>query len=334
MGLTKVAVNKIGTNFDIKWQDIIRCEDMSNDILMVKKKMDNGCIVNINKKQCVAICQDGKIVDATTEIGTYIFDDSKNHIFNSATFGKDFESIWNENQYNVDEDCVIFFNLKKIIDNKFILENPIEYTDINNKLFLIKGCDIKYSLIISNPAMFFNEAPKDLEIYRKGRLNKNLKIYVEQSIRKLFSILQNKVESVNEIEKHPEIVQKIIEDEEIDEPLRKNGINIIELNIENISFSRKYRKKGNNVNQNQTPEINDQQKETKTIETENNLMQKKKNNKELEIIEGIKEIEKLKIEEVIDNKEENKKIVENEKVQKEEKNLNIVDQLENLFADE
>ena len=63
-------------------------------------------------------------------------------------------------------------------------------------------------------------------------------------------------------------------------------------------------------------------------------MQKKKNNKELEIIEGIKEIEKLKIEEVIDNKEKNKKIVENEKVQKEEKNLNIVDQLENLFADE
>jgi len=37
MGLIKAAIGAIGGTMGDQWQDLIKCEDMGNDILMVKK---------------------------------------------------------------------------------------------------------------------------------------------------------------------------------------------------------------------------------------------------------------------------------------------------------
>ena len=44
MGLIKAAVGAIGTTFNEQWQDLIQCEDMNGNILMVKKTTSTGQI--------------------------------------------------------------------------------------------------------------------------------------------------------------------------------------------------------------------------------------------------------------------------------------------------
>ena len=44
MGLIKAAVGAIGGTLGDQWKDLISCEDMGNDILMVKKTTKNGII--------------------------------------------------------------------------------------------------------------------------------------------------------------------------------------------------------------------------------------------------------------------------------------------------
>ncbi len=46
MGLIKAGVSAIGSTFHDQWKEAIRCEDMSNDILMVKKTAPDGVISN------------------------------------------------------------------------------------------------------------------------------------------------------------------------------------------------------------------------------------------------------------------------------------------------
>ena len=46
MGLIKAGVGAIGGTLHDQWKEVIRCEDMTNEILMVKKTTDTGVITN------------------------------------------------------------------------------------------------------------------------------------------------------------------------------------------------------------------------------------------------------------------------------------------------
>ena len=46
MGLIKAAVGAIGSTLHDQWKEAIRCEDMGNDILMMKKTTPTGVITN------------------------------------------------------------------------------------------------------------------------------------------------------------------------------------------------------------------------------------------------------------------------------------------------
>ena len=48
MGLIKAAAGAIGSTLKDQWLDYISCENMSNDVLMVKKTEENG-IISKNK---------------------------------------------------------------------------------------------------------------------------------------------------------------------------------------------------------------------------------------------------------------------------------------------
>ena len=46
MGLIKAAVGAVGSTMHDQWKEAIRCENMPNDVLMVKKTTPNGVISN------------------------------------------------------------------------------------------------------------------------------------------------------------------------------------------------------------------------------------------------------------------------------------------------
>ena len=46
MGLIKAAVGAIGSTLHDQWKEAIRCDNMPDDVLMIKKTTDNGVISN------------------------------------------------------------------------------------------------------------------------------------------------------------------------------------------------------------------------------------------------------------------------------------------------
>ena len=65
MGLIKAAVSAIGSTLHDQWKEAIRCEEMGNDILMMKKTTKNGVISNgstiiVGQGQCAIIYDNGK----------------------------------------------------------------------------------------------------------------------------------------------------------------------------------------------------------------------------------------------------------------------------------
>lgn len=46
MGLIKSAIGAIGGTLHDQWKDVVRCDNMSNEILMVKRTTDTGVITN------------------------------------------------------------------------------------------------------------------------------------------------------------------------------------------------------------------------------------------------------------------------------------------------
>lgn len=98
MGLIKAATAAISSTLHDSWKEAIRCEDITNDILMVKKTTPTGVISNgstiiVAPGQCAVIYDNGRIIDATAEDGTYIFDTSSTPSFFAGQFKDSFKEM-------------------------------------------------------------------------------------------------------------------------------------------------------------------------------------------------------------------------------------------------
>ena len=125
MGLIKAAAGAIGSTMKDQWKEAIRCEDLGNDILMMRKTTPTGVITNkstiiVGPGQCAVIYDNGKVIDATAEEGLYTFDTSSSPSFFAGQFGAVFKEMWQRFTYNGEsskQQAVFFFNLKEIVDD-------------------------------------------------------------------------------------------------------------------------------------------------------------------------------------------------------------------------
>ena len=127
MGLIKATIGAVGSTLHDQWKEAIRCEDMNNEILMMKKTTKTGVITKnstiiVGPGQCAIIYDNGKVIDATAEEGVYTFDESSSPSFFAGQFGAVFKEMWQRFTYNgatAKQQAVFFFNTKEIINNKF-----------------------------------------------------------------------------------------------------------------------------------------------------------------------------------------------------------------------
>ena len=126
MGLIKAALGAVGGTLGDQWKDLISCEDMGNDTLMVKKTTKSGQITKDSRiivapGQVAVIYDSGTILDATAEEGSYNFDQSTSPSFFAGQFGDVFKEMWTRFTYGGKpnkEQAVFFFNIKEIKDNR------------------------------------------------------------------------------------------------------------------------------------------------------------------------------------------------------------------------
>lgn len=178
MGLIKAAAGAIGSTLSDQWEDFIKADSLSNDVLVERKTTKSGQIsaksrIEVAPGQVAIIFDTGKIVDMTAEEGVYTFDASSSPSLFAGQFGEAFKEAWQRFTYNgtpAKEQAVFFINVKENIGNKFGTSTPMPYDDPEYKNIYIRYFGM-YSFKISNPVAFFsNIAGNVTDTYTKDQL--------------------------------------------------------------------------------------------------------------------------------------------------------------------
>ena len=257
MGLIKAAKEAIKGTLADQWKEAIRCDNLDNNTLMVKKTTPNGVISNkstiiVAPGQCAVIYDNGRVIDATAEEGLYHFDSSATPSFFAGDFGATFKEMWERFTYNgasAKQQAVFFFNTKEIIDNKFGTPLPIPFQDwshpipnqMTNTISPMRveiKCFGKYTFKISNPALFMQEQAGTAEIYRKDQL-------IEQIRAEVIAVFQNLVNELGS-EKHKvpvlempsktDEIREMMSEMSFDDPVKKRGLSIVCFAVESVTL--------------------------------------------------------------------------------------------------
>lgn len=258
MGLIKAAASAIGSTMHDQWKEAIRCENMTNDVLMVKRTTPNGVISNkstiiVAPGQCAIIFDNGRVIDATAEEGVYTFDSSSTPSFFAGQFGAVFKEMWQRFTYNgasAKQQAVFFFNTKEIIDNKFGTAAPIPFQDwshpipnqMTNTLTPLRvevKCFGKYTFRIADPALFMNKLAGTADIYKKDEL-------VEQLRTEVMSVFQNVANELGtakykvpvlEMPSQTDEIREMMDEKVFDAKIRERGIEIVCFAVESVTLT-------------------------------------------------------------------------------------------------
>lgn len=254
-GAAKEAIT--GT-MDDQFKKAIRCEDLGNDILMMKKTTPTGRIPNkstiiVAPGQCAVIFDNGRIIDATAEEGLYVFDESSSPSFFAGQFGDVFKEMWQRFTYEgkaAKEQAVYFFNTKEITENKFGTQAPMMYQDwghaMTNRidsqsrtpLQVNIKCFGTYTFKISNPAIFMNEIAGSADIYRKESIIEQMRAEVTDAFQAVLNGLGTEEYhvKVGELQGKSPLIKKMMSEEVYDEPIRRRGLSIISFSIGTVTL--------------------------------------------------------------------------------------------------
>lgn len=264
MGLIKAAVNAVGSTLHDQWKEAIRCENMANDVLMVKKTTSTGVITNkstivVAPGQCAIIYDNGKVIDATAEEGYYTFDSSSSPSFFAGQFGEVFKEMWQRFTYNgatAKEQAVFFFNIKEIMDNKFGTPAPIPFQDwshpipnqMTNTLTPLRvqiKCFGKFTFSIMDPALFMQKLAGTADIYKKDQVVEQLRsevIAVFQNVTNELGTSKYKV-PVLEMPSQTDEIRQMMDEKVFDEKIRERGIKIDSFAVESVTLDAESEKK-------------------------------------------------------------------------------------------
>lgn len=258
MGLIKAAASAIGSTMHDQWKEAIRCENMTNEVLMVKKTTPNGVISNkstiiVAPGQCAIIFDNGRVIDATAEEGVYTFDSSSTPSFFAGQFGAVFKEMWQRFTYNgasAKQQAVFFFNTKEIIDNKFGTAAPIPFQDwshpipnqMTNTLTPLRvevKCFGKYTFRISDPALFMSKLAGTADIYKKDELVEQLRtevMAVFQNVANELGTAKYKV-PVLEMPSQTDEIREMMDEQVFDAKIRERGIEIVCFAVESVTLT-------------------------------------------------------------------------------------------------
>ena len=264
MGLIKAAASAIGGTIKDQFLTGISCEDMGNDILMVKKADENGTLAKgsriiVAPGQVAVLYDSGKILDATAEPGVYTFDSSTTPSFFGGDFGAVFKEMWDRFKFGgniAKEQAVFFFNVKEIVGNKFGTPNPVPYKDWGHPLLNARmggytpmRLDIKcfgtYTFRITNPAVFMENIAGNAITYKKEVLVEQMRSEVVAAFSNILNSLceeEHKIEALSLPNKTDEIKQ-IIADEGLDAAIENRGVSIVSFAVESVTLTDESKKK-------------------------------------------------------------------------------------------
>ena len=256
MGLIKSIVSSVGGTLHDQWQDLIKCEDLGNDILMKKVSSPTGQIskgsrILVSPGQVAVIMDSGKIVDATAEDGVYEFDASTSPSFFGGQFGQVFGEMWQRFKYNGTpnkEQAVFYFNSKEILDNKFGTATPIPFQDwshpIPNQMTgtyspmrVEVRCYGKYTFRIIDPARFMEVHAGTADVVTKTEITEQMRAEVMASFQNVLNELGTSAHKVPvlELPSQTDEIKAVMDQKVFDEAIRNRGLQLVGFAVESVT---------------------------------------------------------------------------------------------------
>ncbi len=216
---------------DNEVKKIIECNELTNDILIVKYYININDVILVKENQFVCIIEEGKILDTANEKGKYIVGETleENIKYKNISIRKTEE----------EKLCVIFINNNIIENNKYYIKNPIEYVDwtySNEPLIVdIKGEGIFYFKIIDSMKFLSNMVIGLRNHYSKQELIEQIREYIVNSIIKGINEVSNEYKiNINEICEKSKDFEIKLSTNIYDEKLLEKGVKITFFNIEKL----------------------------------------------------------------------------------------------------
>ena len=256
MGLIKAALGAVGSTLGDQWEDLIKCDDMGEEILMRKVTTKTGVIskgsrIIVAPGQLAVLYDSGAIMDATAEEGSYSFDSSTSPSFFAGDFGGVFKEMWQRFTYNgapAKEQAVFFFNIKEIKDNKFGTGTPIPFQDwshpIPNQMTgslapmrVQVRCYGKYTFKIYEPSVFMRNHAGTADEVTKESISEQMRSEVIASFQNVLNELgtTNYKVPVLELPSNTDEIKKAMDEKVFDQPIRDRGIKLISFAVESVT---------------------------------------------------------------------------------------------------
>ena len=267
MGLIKAAVSSVSGTLSDQWEDLIKCEDMGNDTLMVKKTTKSGQIsknsrIIVAPGQVAVIYDSGSVLDATAEEGVYNFDQSSSPSFFAGQFGAVFKEMWQRFTYGgtpAKEQAVFYFNIKEIKDNKFGTGTPIPFQDwshpIPNQmtgsitpLSVKVRCYGTYTFKIADPATFMRNHAGTADTVSKDTITEQMRSEVVASFQNVLNELGTSEHKtpVLELPSNTDEIKETMDGKVFDKPIRERGLQLVGFAVESVSLDEDSQKKIDN----------------------------------------------------------------------------------------
>ena len=257
MGLIKAIAGSIGGTLRDQWLDLIKCDNMDMDTLMVKQTTKTGQIskssrILVAPGQVAVIYDSGAVLDATAEEGVYNFDQSSSPSFFAGEFGPVFKEMWQRFTYGgtpAKEQAVFFFNIKEILDNKFGTATPVPFQDwshaIPNQMTgslspmgVNVRCYGKYTFKLDDVAIFMRNHAGTANVVKKQDITEQMRSEVMASFQNVLNEMGNSKHRVPvlELPSYTDEMKQVMDERVFDEPIRARGVKLVSFTIESVSL--------------------------------------------------------------------------------------------------
>ena len=261
MGLIKEIVGAvggaIGGTLKDQWLDLIKCDNMDMETLMVKQTTKTGQIskgsrILVAPGQVAVIYDSGAVLDATAEEGVYTFDQSSSPSFFGGQFGPVFKEMWQRFTYGgtpAKEQAVFFFNVKEILDNKFGTATPIPFQDwshaIPNQMTgslspmgVNVRCYGKYTFRLDDVAVFMRNHAGTGTVVKKKDITEQMRSEVIAAFQNVLNEMGNSKHRVPvlELPSFTDEIKQVMDERVFDEPIRARGVRLVSFTVESVSL--------------------------------------------------------------------------------------------------
>jgi membrane protease subunit (stomatin/prohibitin family) len=257
MGLIKAITGAVGSTMRDQWLDLIKCDNMDMDTLMVKQTTKSGQIskgsrILVAPGQAVVIYDSGSVLDASAEEGVYTFDQSSSPSFFGGQFGPVFKEMWQRFTYGgtpAKEQAIFYFNIKEILDNKFGTATPIPFQDwshaIPNQMTgslspmgVNVRCYGKYTFKIDDMGIFMRNHAGTGTIIKKGDITEQMRSEVIAAFQNVLNEMGNSQHRVPvlELPSNTDEIKQVMDEKVFDEPIRARGVRLVSFTVESVSL--------------------------------------------------------------------------------------------------